>query len=357
MRDLKSAGYLVIVVTNQPDVGTGRTPRAIVEAMHDIIRSHARRRRHQGLLSHRRRRLRLPQAEAGHDSRGRGGSARSICPRALSSATAGATSRPAEKPVVRPFLSTTAMSRTRRPRADQGGRFLRRSGEGYSRPRQLVVARGRCGLEKRSTGDAMESPSVDQLTIKIFADGADLKGMKEAAAQPLVKGFTTNPTLMRQAGITDYKRSRLRCSRLIPDRPVSFEVFADDFPTMEAQAREIASWGSNVYVKVPVTNTKGEFAGPLITQLSRAGVKLNVTAIMTNEQVKRVARRACQGCTRHRFGLRRAHCRYRPRSGSADARALCAAQRPAARPSFSGRARASSSIFSRPTKSAAISSP
>src|SRR6202140_2678015 len=110
----------------------------------------------------------------------------------------------------------------------------------------------------------MHVPSVDQLKIKIFADGADLNGMKEAAAQPMVKGFTTNPTLMRQAGVSDYKRFALDVLKLIPDRPVSFEVFADDFPTMEAQAREIASWGSNVYVKVPVTNTKGEFAGPLI---------------------------------------------------------------------------------------------
>jgi len=135
----------------------------------------------------------------------------------------------------------------------------------------------------------MGHPSVDQLTVKIFADGADLKGMKEAAAAPHVKGFTTNPTLMRQAGVTDYKQFALDVLKLIPDRPVSFEVFADDFPTMEAQGREIASWGSNVYVKVPVTNTKGEFAGPLMTRLSNAGIKLNVTAIMNNEQVGRVA--------------------------------------------------------------------
>jgi transaldolase len=135
----------------------------------------------------------------------------------------------------------------------------------------------------------MGSPSVDQLRVKIFADGADLKGMKEAAAQPLVKGFTTNPTLMRQAGVSDYKAFALDVLKLIPDRPVSFEVFADDFPTMEAQGREIASWGDNVYVKVPVTNTKGEFAGPLMTRLSGSGIKLNVTAIMTNQQVKEVA--------------------------------------------------------------------
>jgi transaldolase len=131
--------------------------------------------------------------------------------------------------------------------------------------------------------------SVDELTVKIFADGADLNGIKEAAGQPVVRGFTTNPTLMRQAGVSDYKRFALDVLNFIPDRPVSFEVFADDFPTMEGQAREIASWGGNVYVKIPVTNTKGEFAGPSLTRLSAAGVKLNVTAVMTNMQVKRIA--------------------------------------------------------------------
>ncbi len=124
--------------------------------------------------------------------------------------------------------------------------------------------------------------------IKIFSDGADLKGMLEQATNPLVRGFTTNPTLMRQAGITDYKAFALQVLKAIKDRPVSFEVFADDFPTMLAQGREIASWGSNVYVKVPVTNTKGEFAGQLISTLSSEGVKLNVTAIMTNAQVRAI---------------------------------------------------------------------
>lgn len=135
----------------------------------------------------------------------------------------------------------------------------------------------------------MKTPNVAQLKIKIFADGADLKSMKEAAANPLIKGFTTNPTLMRAAGVTDYKAFALEVLEAIPDRPVSFEVFADDFPTMEDQAREIASWGANVYVKIPVTNTKGEFSGPLIATLSRAGVKLNVTAVFTHEQISRIA--------------------------------------------------------------------
>ena len=134
----------------------------------------------------------------------------------------------------------------------------------------------------------MTIPSIGALSIKIFADGADTKAMLKAAANPLIRGFTTNPTLMRAAGVGDYKAFAQEVLEAIPDRPISFEVFADDFPTMEQQAREIASWGKNVYVKVPVTNTKGDFAGPLIANLSRAGIKLNVTAVMTLDHVARI---------------------------------------------------------------------
>jgi len=130
-----------------------------------------------------------------------------------------------------------------------------------------------------------------ELKVKLFADGADLAGMKEMAANPMIKGFTTNPTLMRKAGVTDYKSFALEVLAAIPDRPVSFEVFADDFPTMEAQALEIASWSRHVNVKVPVTNTKGEFCGPLVEGLSKQGVQLNVTAVMTLEQVRRITER------------------------------------------------------------------
>jgi transaldolase len=129
------------------------------------------------------------------------------------------------------------------------------------------------------------------LKVKLFADGADLAGMKEMAANRMIKGFTTNPTLMRKAGISDYKAFALQVLQVITDRPVSFEVFADDFGEMEAQAFEIASWGKNVNVKIPVTNTRKEFSGPLIERLSRAGVQVNVTAIMTPDQVKRVTER------------------------------------------------------------------
>jgi transaldolase len=140
----------------------------------------------------------------------------------------------------------------------------------------------------------MIKPSVEQLKIKIFADGADLKSIRDAAANPLVKGFTTNPTLMRQAGVTDYRTFARDVLGAVPDRPVSFEVFADDFAGMEQQAREIASWGEHVYVKIPVSNTKGESAGPLIATLSRAGVKLNITAIFTLDQVARVSEALAQ---------------------------------------------------------------
>jgi transaldolase len=134
----------------------------------------------------------------------------------------------------------------------------------------------------------MTIPSIGTLNIKIFADGADIKAMLQAAASPLIHGFTTNPTLMRAAGVGDYKTFAHEVLEAIPDRPISFEVFADDFPTMEQQAREIASWGKNVYVKIPVTNTSGDFAGPLIATLSRTGIKLNVTAVMTLDQVARI---------------------------------------------------------------------
>lgn len=129
---------------------------------------------------------------------------------------------------------------------------------------------------------------VKNLRVKLFADGADLSGIKEMAANPGIAGFTTNPTLMRKAGVEDYKAFALEVLRIVPGRPVSFEVFADDFATMEKQAQEIASWGANVNVKIPVTNTKGEFCGPLVKRLSERGVQLNITAVMTLDQVERI---------------------------------------------------------------------
>ena len=127
--------------------------------------------------------------------------------------------------------------------------------------------------------------TLSTLRTKIFADGADLDGMLALYREPHIKGFTTNPTLMRRAGITDYRAFAQRVLTAIPDRPISFEVFSDDFDEMERQAPEIAGWGSNVYVTIPVTNTRRAPAYDLIHRLSHAGVKVNVTAILTIEQV------------------------------------------------------------------------
>lgn len=128
--------------------------------------------------------------------------------------------------------------------------------------------------------------AVDGLKIKIFADGADLAGMRALYAQPYIQGFTTNPTLMRKAGISDYRAFAREVLAAIPDRPISFEVFSDEFPEMDRQAREIASWGEHVYVKIPVTNTRRESAMPLVRRLSADGVKVNVTALMSLAQVR-----------------------------------------------------------------------
>jgi transaldolase len=127
--------------------------------------------------------------------------------------------------------------------------------------------------------------SIDQLAVKIFADGADVAGMLELYAKPYIKGFTTNPTLMRKAGISDYRAFARQLIQAIPDRPISFEVFSDDLQEMERQAEKIAGWGGNVYVKIPVTNTRRESACDLVSRLSHSGVKLNVTALLTLDQV------------------------------------------------------------------------
>jgi len=130
--------------------------------------------------------------------------------------------------------------------------------------------------------------SVSDLRVQIFADGADKASMLELYRQPFIKGFTTNPTLMRAIGITDYEGFALDLLATIQDRPISFEVFADDEPEMEEQARHIAAWGRNVFVKVPVMTTNGAPTYDLVRHLSRDGIQLNVTALLTLEQVRDV---------------------------------------------------------------------
>jgi len=131
--------------------------------------------------------------------------------------------------------------------------------------------------------------SVAALRVKLFADGADKAGMLEMYRNPMIKGFTTNPTLMRKAGISDYRAFAREILCAISDRPISFEVFSDEFDEMERQAREIAPWGENVYVKIPVTNTRGESSQAVIRSLTREGIKVNVTALLTLDQVREVS--------------------------------------------------------------------
>ena len=145
--------------------------------------------------------------------------------------------------------------------------------------------------QRSETGNKMKSIEqlIEQLRVKIFADGADKAGMLEMYAKPFVKGLTTNPTLMRKAGISDYRAFARDILREIPDRSISFEVFSDDFVEMERQAREIASWGPHVYVKIPITNTQRTPCYELASRLARDGIKVNVTALMTTGQVKEIA--------------------------------------------------------------------
>jgi transaldolase len=127
--------------------------------------------------------------------------------------------------------------------------------------------------------------SVTELTVKLFADGSDAAGMRELYRNPIIRGFTTNPTLMRKAGVTDYCAFARDILHAIPDRPISFEVFSDEFAEMERQALEISQWGPNVYVKIPITNTRGESSHSLVRRLADHGVKVNVTAMLPLDQV------------------------------------------------------------------------
>jgi transaldolase len=144
-------------------------------------------------------------------------------------------------------------------------------------------------LDPDATVGSGDVTDLHELRVKIFADGADRAMFLELCANPLISGFTTNPTLMRKAGVEDYRRFARDVLELVTERPVSFEVFADEFAEMEEQALEISSWAENVFVKIPVTNTRREPSDDLLRRLAAAGVRVNVTALMTVEQVERVS--------------------------------------------------------------------
>ena len=136
---------------------------------------------------------------------------------------------------------------------------------------------------------------LDRISTRIFADGADVDRILALAADPRISGFTTNPTLMRKVGLTDYSRFARELLERVTEHPISFEVFADDAAEMRRQAATIAEWGANVYVKVPVTSTSGESMAPLVRELSEGGVKVNVTALFTTAQVELIATALADG--------------------------------------------------------------
>jgi transaldolase len=279
VRALRDAGFALVVVTNQPDVARGTTPRAVVDAINARLREQ------------------LPLDDVlvcPHDD-GDGCDCRKPLPGLM---TRGA--RLHEIDLARSYLVGDRW-RDVEAGAAAGCRtvFIDR-GWAERPPRTTPTARAASVLEAArwiiaDSGSTMQqldaSPqtvSLDALRVKLFADGADLGGIAKLAADPRIAGFTTNPTLMHKAGITDYETFGRRALEIVGGRPLSYEVFADDAGEMLRQARKLASWGDNVYVKIPVSDTKGTSTDDVVRELTRDGVKVNVTALMTEEQVVRV---------------------------------------------------------------------
>jgi hypothetical protein len=170
---------------------------------------------------------------------------------------------------------------------------------------------------------------LHDLRIQLYADGADKAGILDLYAKPYIKGLTTNPTLMKKAGIRDYEAFARDILQTVTAKPISLEVFTDDLTEMKRQALKISGWGSNVYTKIPITNSRGESCLPLIRELGREGVKLNVTALLTLRQVGRRGGVVKPSGTLGRLGIRWAHRRYRRGPDAADARLRCPVARPA----------------------------
>jgi transaldolase len=271
---LKAAGYLLIVVTNQPDIGNGLVSVDVVNEMHRLMAQA----------------LPIDRIEICPHSQSEGCNCRKPKPGMLINAA-----RHCEIDLAGSVMVGDRFSDLEAGRA-AGCRTIFMDLDDGSEVKPVAA-----DYAVRSLAEAVDvilnvmpnSPgaarTVNGLKVKIFADGADLDGILEMAKLSYIKGFTTNPTLMRKAGVTNYEAFARGLLERITQHPVSFEVFADDFPGMIAQARAIASWGKNVNVKVPVMNTRGEFTGPVLRTLAAEGVELNVTAIMTPAQVMAVA--------------------------------------------------------------------
>ncbi len=269
---LKGAGYRLIVVTNQPDVARGTQERATVEAINEAIGQQ------------------LPVDEfrvCYHDDADRC-ACRKPNPGSLLAAAREGSIDLASSYMIGDRWRDVAAGQSAGCRSifiDRGYAERRPDGTFATASSLAEAVELILNDRNRTRGGTMRG---EDLKVKLFADGADKAGMLEMYGKPFVSGFTTNPTLMRKAGIADYTAFAKEILKAIPDRPISFEVFSDEFSEMERQALQIASWGSNVYVKIPVTNTRREPSYELVRKLSKAGVKLNVTAILTLEQVRDV---------------------------------------------------------------------
>ncbi len=279
VRELRAAGFALVVVTNQPDIARGTTARATVDAINDRLRN---------LLD-------LDDVlVCAHDDSD-GCACRKPKPGLISD---GASLH--EIDLSRSYLvgdrwrdiEAGAAAGCRTALVDRGYAEPQSAVQPNTRVTSVLEAARWIIADARSTMHATnaypEATSVDALRIKLFADGADIEGIVKLASDSRIAGFTTNPTLMHKAGITDYEAFSRRVLEVIGGRPISFEVFADDAPEMLRQARKLASWGTNVYVKIPVTDTKSNPTDEIVRELTRDGVKLNVTALMTEAQVQSV---------------------------------------------------------------------
>lgn len=271
---LKAAGYLLIVVTNQPDIGNGLVSADAVSEMHRLLTQA----------------LPIDRIEMCPHSQSEACNCRKPKPGMLIDAARHCEIDLAASVMVGDRFSDVEAGRAAGCRTI----FMDLGYQSEAKP----VAADYAVRSLREAADVIlnvmpnSSPAartVNGLKVKIFADGADLDGILEMAELSYIKGFTTNPTLMRKAGVTNYEAFARGLLERITQHPVSFEVFADDFPGMIAQARAIASWGKNVNVKIPVMNTRGEFTGPVLRTLAAEGIELNVTAIMTPAQVMATA--------------------------------------------------------------------
>ena len=270
LRRLREAGFRLVVVTNQPDVARGIQTTEGVEAIHQALAAA----------------LPIDEFRVCYHNDADGCGCRKPAPGMLLEAAAASGLSLQESFLVGDRWRDIEAGRRAGCRTVLvGGGYNERAAiEPHARAASLTEAVDWILMTMRTPEGI--APRLAALNVKIFADGADLSTMIELAARPYVKGFTTNPTLMRKAGVRDYEAFAREVLRAIPDRPISFEVFSDEFSEMEQQAHRIAAWGEHVYAKIPVTNTRGEPAYDLIRRLSAAGVRVNVTAVFTLGQVR-----------------------------------------------------------------------